>query len=116
MKKIINLIKNNISGFIIGVLITSSVGVIAATLYFSNQVSYTPNDNNWKVDNVKDALDELHENSSDLPDELTISGTPTWKSNAAINGSASNYVMMQSSKLYLFDRSIDLTKYKYLVL
>ena len=35
MKKII---KNNIFGFIIGIIITSSVSVIAATLYLSNQV------------------------------------------------------------------------------
>lgn len=60
MKKIINLIKNNIFGFIIGVLITSSVGIGAATLYFSNEVSYTPTDTTWNVDNVKEALDELY--------------------------------------------------------
>lgn len=58
MKKII---KNNIFGFIIGIIITSSVSVIAATLYLSNQVSYTPTDTTWNVDNVKDALDELHD-------------------------------------------------------
>lgn len=106
MKKII---KNNIFGFIIGGLIFGVIGVGAATLYNASQVSY--NDGN-----VKDALDELYRNTSNLPDELMISGTPTWKSNAAINSNTSNYVMMQPSKLYLFDRAIDLTKYKYLVL
>ena len=58
MKKLIN--KNTLFGFIIGLIITSSVGVIATTLYYSNEVSYTPEDNNWNVDNVKDALDSLY--------------------------------------------------------
>ena len=110
MRKLIN--KNTLFGFIIGLTVMGIVGVSAATLYYSNEVSYKPTDTTWNVDNVKDALDELHEKSSDLPDELTISGTPTWN----INSTKSNYTIMEGHGLYLFNKPIDLTKYKYLVL
>ena len=66
MKRILNLIKNNIFGFIIGIVVASSVSVIAATVYYSNQVSYTPTDTTWNVENVKDALDELRSIETEL--------------------------------------------------
>ena len=78
MRKVIKLIKNNILGFIIGVLMTSSVGVIAATLYYSNQVSYTPSDTSWNVDNVEKALNELRSSSvNNKSTEIYYLGTGT---------------------------------------
>lgn len=61
--------KKIIIGIIIGVSISSIVGVSAATLYYSNQVSYTPTDTSWNVSDVKSALDELHETQG--TDEIT---------------------------------------------
>ena len=58
MKEIIN--KYTIITFIISGLIFGSIGVGASYLYSSNQLAYTPNDNNWIVDNVKDALNQLY--------------------------------------------------------
>ena len=62
MKKLIS--NNTLFGIIIGGIIFGSIGVGATVLYQANQVSYTSEDTNWKVDNVKGALDELYKNSS----------------------------------------------------
>lgn len=59
MEKIIN--KNIIIGFVIGIIVMSGVGVVAATMYYSNQISYTPTDTSWNVDNVETALNELYD-------------------------------------------------------
>lgn len=37
-----------------------TVGVKAATMYYSNEISYTPSDSNWNVKNVEEALDSLY--------------------------------------------------------
>lgn len=56
MKKIF---KNRLFIFILGVLMTS-VSVYAVS-YLATDVTYSPKDTNWRVDNVHDALDELYE-------------------------------------------------------
>lgn len=63
MKKIN--VKSLIIGVFIGVLISSGV-VYAVTLIDSKDITYTPNDSNWKVSNVKSALDELYSLSGNL--------------------------------------------------
>ena len=63
MNKIKGLIKNNIKviiSFIFGFIIFSAIGVIAYTINSKN-VLYTPNDNTWDVNNVKDAIDDIKE-------------------------------------------------------
>ena len=45
--------------FILGALIFGLSAVFAYS-YISTDVGYTPLDNTWEVDNVKDALDDLH--------------------------------------------------------
>ena len=67
MKKII---KNNLFGFILGVIIFGSIGVAASQL-FANDIGYTPKDSTWKksngedITNVKDAIDELYTKAND---------------------------------------------------
>lgn len=60
--------KNNskfIIGIFIGLLISSVVSVTAYTL-LSSDVQYTPENNNWEVTNVKDALDNLYINANGI--------------------------------------------------
>ena len=56
MKKVI---KNPLFTFILGILICGTTGVLASTLMASN-ISYTPKDSTWKVNNVEDAIDDLY--------------------------------------------------------
>ena len=57
MKKFI---KNNLLGFILGVLVSGGV-VYAATLIDSKDVTYTPSDSSFDVSNVESALDDLYD-------------------------------------------------------
>ena len=57
MKKII---KNNIFGFLIGIILYSGV-VYAANLYKAVDVKYDPTDTSWEVSNVNDALNDLYD-------------------------------------------------------
>lgn len=54
-------IKQFLIGFIIGGLIFGCVTVYAAVLIASNEVSYTPGDSNWNVDNTESALNDLYD-------------------------------------------------------
>ena len=56
MKKFI---KNNLLGFILGVLVSGGV-VYAATLIDSKDVTYTPSDSSFDVSNVEGALDQIY--------------------------------------------------------
>lgn len=62
MKKII---KNPIFTFILGILICGSTAVAASTMLARN-ITYTPNDNTWDVNNVEAALDSLYQNKSNV--------------------------------------------------
>ena len=72
-------IKSLIIGIFIGVLISSGV-VYAATLIDSKDVTYTPNDSNWKVSDVKSALDELYGGNVKVPNVVK-----TWLHTAGVN-------------------------------
>ena len=52
--------KKYIIGFIFGIVISSTVVFAANYLYQADEVSYTPSDKDWKVDNVDDAIKELY--------------------------------------------------------
>lgn len=54
-----------IIGMILGSLITGGIGAIAVTLA-ADQITYTPDDNQFNVDNVKEAVDKLYELSSNI--------------------------------------------------
>lgn len=69
--------KKTFIGIIIGGIIFGSIGVGAATLYYSNQVSYTPTDTSWQVSNVDEALNSLYSataDSSSLQELVNIMG------------------------------------------
>ena len=53
-------IKKNIIGFVIGVITTFSISVIAATYFPSNQTTYDNTDSGLQSTNVQDAIDELY--------------------------------------------------------
>lgn len=59
MKKILKIVKQNIVGFILGVIVMSTGAVIAASVIPSSGVAYSNSDSNVK--NVNDALNELFE-------------------------------------------------------
>ena len=59
-KKIIQKIKNNIPGFIIGILTCSVVGVAAATFFPSNNVTYDNTESGLNSTDVQGAIDELY--------------------------------------------------------
>lgn len=90
--KIKKIIKNNLLGFIIGVLVASTTTVAAAALIASNDVSY--NNSSSDSTNVKGALDELYEMSggSPVPPPNDFS-TDSWATiaNAAKNNNTSVY-------------------------
>ena len=51
--------KDKILYFVLGLLVASTV-VYAAYKYNANEVGYTPNNENFEVDNVESAIDELY--------------------------------------------------------
>ncbi len=53
-------IKKNLIGFIIGVITTFNISVIAATYFPSNQTTYDNTNTELKSENVQDAIDELY--------------------------------------------------------
>lgn len=78
MKRLLNKLRHNtLFGIIIGGIVFGIAGVSATVLYQANQISYTPSDSMWKVDNVKDAIDDLFSNTNSNTKEITktIKGT-----------------------------------------
>ena len=53
-------IKKNLIGFVIGVITTLSISVIAATYFPSNQTTYDNSVSGLQSTNVQDAIDELY--------------------------------------------------------
>jgi len=51
--------KKILIGFILGIILGSGI-VYAATLYKATDVSYEPSDASWEVDNVNEAINDLH--------------------------------------------------------
>jgi len=60
MKKMIG---SRVFSFILGALIFSGMTVFAYSIS-SKDISFTPSDSNWEVDNVEDAMNSLYENAS----------------------------------------------------
>ena len=52
--------KSNIFSFILGAIIFGGISVVSAYALLSSDVSYTPEDQGWNVENVQDALDDLN--------------------------------------------------------
>lgn len=95
MKKVINVIKQNILGFIIGSCIFGSISVYAASPIFSSKdVEYT--NNNMNATNVQSAIDELNDKLVNpiTPANATasqiLSGQTAWVNGTKITGSMVN--------------------------
>lgn len=65
-------IKNPIFIFILSAIIFGSMGVVISATILAKDVSYTPSNTNWKVDNVGDAIDELYNNYKNKISTLQI--------------------------------------------
>ena len=66
MKKFV---KNNIKlilGFILGAIIFGGIGTVVAVTLLASNISYTPSDTTWNVNNVKEAIDELYSKKKPL--------------------------------------------------
>ncbi len=78
MNKLIKIINNNLKvivAFIFGILITSTIGVVAYTIN-AKDVSFTPSNKNWKVTNVKEALDDINSKGLNKRICTLIEGNP----------------------------------------
>ena len=66
--------KKTVFAFLLGVVLTGSIAGVVAYNYNAKDVSYTPNDNNWNVNNVEDAIKDLKNtnNSNIIYHEGTI--------------------------------------------
>ena len=51
--------KKYIIGFVLGIIVCGSIGTVVALNYNAKNVSYTPSDENWNVNNVEDAIKDL---------------------------------------------------------
>jgi len=58
-------IKNNIFGFILGILLCGGI-VYGAKIYESNTIEYSPTDASWEVNNVDAAINSLHNTVTEL--------------------------------------------------
>ncbi len=69
--------KKYIIGFVIGSLLFGGIGIVSAYSILSSNVSFTPNNNNWKVSNVEEAIDSLYmsKTSDDYSTDEKIVGT-----------------------------------------
>ena len=74
MKKIINFLKKNTFGFIIGTILFGGIAVVYATTIASNTVDYE-NSANTDVATVQDALDDLYSKIMPLPVIACYNGT-----------------------------------------
>ena len=108
------IIKNPIFTFIIGLIIAGSIGVIAAT-YNAKQITYTPSDNSWDVNNVNSALDSIKQDknmeidnlNSELNKYKTVSFT--FSSYASSTANTASAVTLSTTK-YKYFKITKLTK------
>ena len=65
--------KKSIAFTIIGVLIGTTLTVCANYVFTASDIEYSPEDTEWNVENVSDALSGLRDNINDIND-LTSKG------------------------------------------
>ncbi len=59
--------KGKVFFFVLGVLVSVTSTVFAYS-YLAQEIGFTPTDNEWEVDNVKDAIDDLHSKENKVED------------------------------------------------
>ena len=67
----------------LGFILAGTISVAASILYNAKDVGYTPDNENWQVDNVKDAIDFLYDSKKPFKIVNTIGQT-----NFGTNGTA----------------------------
>ena len=67
------LLKSRIFMFALGAFIFGSISVYAYTLN-ANEIQFTPNDSNWNVNNVSDAINNMYEKTKEFTGEFYLSG------------------------------------------
>ena len=91
MKKLFNKSKNKNTlfglslGLLLGGIIFGSIGVVAVTLT-ADQISYTPNDSSFSVNNTKAAIDSLYDMALNNSQKVVYLGTGTSFDIKAITG------------------------------
>ena len=80
--------KKNILCFILGLIVAGSFAGVVALNYSAKDVSYTPSDNNWNVNNVEDAIGDLYKKANDSLGTYKILETGTF---TTINTGNSNH-------------------------
>ena len=76
-------IKKYLFGFIIGVILTSGIGVAASQL-FASSISFTPSNPNWELEEntVEEAINYLYENGGKAPIDYSFTDLDLSKSAA----------------------------------
>ena len=59
MKRVVEFLKRNLIGFVLGSLVCIGIASVAATGILSSDMAYK-NEKNSNISNVKDALDDLY--------------------------------------------------------
>ena len=100
MKKIF---KSRIFCFLLGVVLSCGITTALAFAYLAPDVGFTPKDDKWEVDDVKEALDSLHGSIWDMGSfETTIYnqnlGQLTAK-NTSITLNKGNYIILATADL-----------------
>ena len=85
-------LKSRIFAFILGGIIFSAIGVFAYA-YNAGQITYTPKDSNWKVNNVKSAIDDLN---GKVMREITLQGSV----NVYTSGGGNGQIKIDNFKQY----------------
>lgn len=91
MKKIF---KSRIFSFILGAVIFSGISVCAYSLS-SNDISFTPENNNWQVSNVEEAVNDLYDKSN-LGDLEIIMSKGNVANGTTITTEVGSYIFVSS--------------------
>ena len=103
MKKILNLIKKNIFGVIIGGIIFGTIGAYAATQLASSSVYYNNANSGGSSNTVSGALDELYTKANTWIDPSYINfGTIATNSAKTILASSSGLCLKRNNKVSCF--------------
>lgn len=97
-----NIIKNPIFTFIMGLFIAGSITGVAAYNYNAKQISYTPKDSNWNVNNVESAINDLKKNCTTNPsfetdEKYTQTATYGSAANLSYNISKGSYLVLATN-------------------
>ena len=110
--------KSHIFVFILSAIIFGSIGSICAYKLGANQVGYEPSDDNWNVEAVDTALDDLYDMASfgDATSSDIVSGKKALVGGSQVTGSLTvpNYTTLTAENVAAGSSSTTRTGYYYL--